>query len=98
MFVVYHKETTRRLDLHTSRCKQECFATRSAAKATLTYCSRVDPTKVVYDEFDIAASQEFYEKIERQVVKKHLLTGNPFTIGINAPACIDPSTETYHCM
>lgn len=98
MFVVYNKETTRRLDLYTSRCKQECFATKSAAKATLTYCSRVDPTKVAYDDFDIADSQEFYEKIEHQLIKKNLLTGAPFTIGANAPACIDPSTETYHSM
>lgn len=98
MFVVYHKETTLLLSRYSSRCKQESFSSRAAAKASLTYYSRIDPTKVVYDDFEIADSQEFYEKIELKVIKKHLLTGEPFKIGANAPACIDPSTETYHSM
>ena len=98
MFVVYHKETTRRLDRIARRCNKDHFETMAAAKAALTRAIRNEPDKIARDDFAFAEVWAFYNTIEQKVIKTNILSGLEFTIGVNAPACVDPSTETYHCM
>jgi len=70
----------------------------AAAKAALTRAIRNEPGKIVRDDFAIADTSVFYKTIEIKETKRNILSGREFTIGVNAPACVDPSTETYHCM
>ncbi len=94
-YIVYHKETTERLDVHVSERRRmpESYATERAAKAALTRA--VKKYKINGADFAIAEKTIFYRDIEKQVEKVNLLSGTPFKIGVNTPRVCDPSTETY---
>jgi hypothetical protein len=93
MFIIYNKATTlilRPNSFHPG------YKTTGAANAALT--KAVKEKKIAREDFDIAEKQTFFFTIEKQETKKNLLSGKEFQIGVNAPACVDPSTETYHSM
>jgi len=97
-YVVYHTETTKRLDRVLSRFGQmpESYATMGAAKAALTRAEKKDDS--MKGEFSIAEFSVFYCEIEKQVTKTALFGGHEFTQGVNTPNYCDPSTETYWSM
>jgi hypothetical protein len=73
------------------------YATERAAKAALTRLIN-DGKLFGKADFAVAERGKFFNEIEEQVVKINLMSRKEFTIGINAPACVDPSTETYWSM
>lgn len=93
-YVIYHKESTLILR---KRWYQKPYETIGAAKAGLTRACRKDP-KLVREEYDIADTKTFHEKIEKFVERKNLLSREPIQVRVNEPACTDPSTETYWSM
>ena len=97
-YVIYHKETTIILRKH---WYDKPYATMSAAKAGLTRWAKKKAAKgeqFNVADYDIADLVTFTKHIERRVIKKNLLGPGHFSIGVNEPACTDPSTETYHSM
>ena len=95
-YVAYHKDTTRYLKNHPKvRTDLTRFATQAAAKAAIT--REAKRGRIVATDFLVCSSDEFVA-IEKQEEKRNLLTGSPFTQGVNTPIGCDPSSETYHCM
>ena len=98
-YVIYNKETTVTIKYcvsHRSWFTKE-FESVKSAKSYLTRL--VNQGRILRrDEFNIEDSNVFYSQIEEQVTKRNMMTDNEFKIGINAPLCIDPSSETYWCM
>jgi beta-galactosidase beta subunit len=89
MFIIYNIESTlikRPVWYHKG------YKTVGAAKAAMTR-QNLSPT-----EYAISDSEIFFETIEKKVTKRNIQGGKEFEIGVNAPACVDPSTETYHSM
>lgn len=98
MFVVYHKETTKFLRILRNGYWQDArFETESAAKACLTRQSKKDP-KFNGEEYAIADSKTFHEKIEKHETKKNMMSGKEFTQPVNTPSYCDPSCESYWSM
>ena len=99
MFVVYNKETTIYMpEAYNRRYGSHTYATEGAAKAALTRAYN-DERVNNKDDYAIAEYFDFAENIEKKVVKKNLLSGKDMPpMSVNTPACVDPSTETYHCM
>ncbi len=94
MFVIYNRVTTYLLIDRRTRTMD--YATERAAKAALTRA--VKKGKVENrDDYAIADRALFHREIEKQEIKKNLLTGLEFSQPVNTPAVCDPSTETYHC-
>ena len=93
-FVVYHKETTIIPRLGRPFYTYEYYATESAAKGALT---RGLKKGLIENRDDYAVSDltNFFDNIEKKVVRKNLMSGKEFTIGVNTPCHLDPSTETY---
>lgn len=93
MFLIYNKDTTRILRDH---WYHKGYETESAAKAALTRFVKRD--NLNRDEYAISDAITFFKNIEKKVTKINLMSKKPFEIGVNEPACVDPSTETYWSM
>ena len=93
-FVIYHIETTKILR---KRWYDKPYKTEAAAKAGLTRFLDKDPS-LKRSDYAIADSLNFHKHIEKKVIKNNLISGKPFEIAVNEPACTDPSTETYWSM
>lgn len=65
------------------------FETEAAAKAARTR------KKLSADEYAIAEATVFYAKIEKSEVRNNLMTGVPFTVGVNSNYATCTSSETY---
>jgi hypothetical protein len=89
MFIIYNRETT---IISRPRWYHPGYKTRGAAQAAMTRGG------LSAAEYAIAPTDEFFAKIEKKVTKRNLIGGGEFEIGVNTPACCDPSTETYHSM
>jgi len=101
-FVIYNIKTTIILTPRNNQW-QTSYKTEGAAKAARTRIIKAEMTRErprfgIDDDFAIADGVIFKDKIEKQVTRTNLISGKEFQININAPACVDPSTETYHCM
>lgn len=97
-YVVYEKESTKRIDnLNGGPKDKTSFASMGAAKAART---RFLKAQMVYGEADIliAESTEFYASIEKDVEVKNLMSGQPTKIKANTPWCCNPASETYWSM
>ena len=97
-FVIYHKETTQ-IYTYTRRNpwrRVESYATMPAAKAAFTRLAKKG--EVNDREWTIADQSLFHELIEKQVVRRNLITGAEFTEPANTPYYCSPSSETYWSM
>tara|TARA_Y100000114_G_scaffold93459_1_gene86853 strand:+ start:354 stop:611 length:258 start_codon:yes stop_codon:yes gene_type:complete len=80
------------------------FRTEGAAKAFLTRWEKGKTYSCNFDgpldrsKFAIADEWVFRKKIEKQVVRKNLMTGKEYTERLNEPSCTSPASETYWCM
>lgn len=93
-YVVYNKETT--ITFHLRYVGTQYFATEGAAKAALTrHVKKTGEDPALYA---VASDALFHGKIEKQVLKRNLISGKEFEQPINTPLCCDPSSETYHSM
>ena len=50
------------------------------------------------EDVAIAEARDFYENIEKKVVRKNLIGGGEFIEGVNTPNYLSPASETYHSM
>jgi hypothetical protein len=89
-YVIYNKETTRKLD-------SKYYATEAAAKAALTRAAKKDNTLIKAD-YTIAETNNFYDNIELMVERTNLLSGKKYMERANTPLCCSPSSETYWSM
>ena len=97
-YVVYEKESTRRIDMLNGGPRDtESYATERAAKAART---RFLKAQMVYGAEDIAIAEarEFYNNIEKKRIVKNLMTGEDVEIDANTPWCCNPASETYWSM
>ncbi len=107
-FVIYHKETTQiyTYTRHNPWRRVESYKTMSAAKAALTRLHKkwLQENNICVSndgpmfEYGIADKNWFHDFIEKQVVKRNLITGEEFTEPTNRPYYCSPSSESYWSM
>jgi hypothetical protein len=88
-FIIYNKQTTL---IVRPNWYHQGYKTAGSAKAAMTR------QELSADEYAVSDAATFFATIEKQVEKTNILSRKKFMIGVNAPACVDPSTETYHSM
>ena len=106
MFVIYEIESTRIVSRPSkyARMTEKHFRTEGAAKAFLTRWEKGKTYSCNFDgpldrsKFAIADEWVFRKKIEKQVVRKNLMSGKEYTERLNEPSCTSPASETYWCM
>ena len=106
MYVVYHKETTiipQTKTRYANMFKNVGGKTERAAKSALTRMLKTaiaagNPLNA--DDYAIAEIGDFRENIEKTRTVRNMLNPNgpDIEIGVNTPAHMDPSRESYHCM
>lgn len=96
-FVVYEKESTKRIDRLNGGPDKTSFPTKGAAKAART---RFLNKQMVYgpDDILIEESDKFYREIEKDVHGKSAMDGTPVTVKANTPYSCDPRFEHYWSM
>ena len=97
-FVIYNKESTQ-IYSYTRRNpwkRVESYATMAAAKAAFTRL--IKKGEVNEEEWTIADREMFHMLIEKQVVRKNLMSGKEFTEPANTPYYCSPSSETFWSM
>ncbi len=94
-YVIYHRESTRiyTYTRHNPWKRVESYATMAAAKAAFTRL--VKKGEVNEQEWAIADRGMFHDLIEKQVVKRNLITGAEFTEPANRPHYCSPSSEAF---
>lgn len=99
MFVVYEKESTKRIDnLNGGPRDTTNYGTMGAAKAART---RFLKAQLVYTADDILVedAEKFYREIEKDVHGVSAQDGKtPVTVKANTPYCCDPRFERYWSM
>lgn len=97
-YVVYEKESTKRIDNINGGPDKSSFATMGAAKAART---RFLKAQMVYtaDDILIAESDVFYTSIEKTVIHKGIIPGTgkyaETPLKANTPWSCNPHSETY---
>ena len=83
---------------------RQCYKTMAAARAGLTRIAKAegllktDPNHAEY-RYAIAEAGYFHKTIERQVLKSSLMDDTKtWYEGVNTPAYMSPSTESYWSM
>jgi hypothetical protein len=100
-YVVYEKESTRRIDGINGGPDKSSFETEGAAKAART---RFLKKQAVYtaDDILIAESTKFYAEIEKMITHKGIIPGTgqyaETPLKANTPWCCNPHSETYWSM
>ena len=84
-YVVYDVESTRVVRRANGK---ETFKTRAAAQAHIT-------RYLDADRYAVALSVDYYGRIERQVERVNLMTGQTYWESINTPAYMSPASESY---
>ena len=102
-FVIYDRETTMYLvtQARTRRSKtHEYHTSERAAKAALTRAANAGhlPAGKEKADFAIAERGEFRANIEKQVTRTNMMSGKPFSEGINTPSYLSPASEAYWSM
>ena len=93
----YNKTTTLYLSKHRGvKTNKEMFTSAGAAKAAITREAKLGHIKV--DDFAVADSTEFYDKIEKTEIVQNLMSKKDVVQRVNTPLCCDPSSETYWSM
>ena len=82
MFIVYNKETTRIIAKVKSERAAKMHITRNNLK----------------DEAAYAGSADFYDNIEKWVVRTNIMTGEPFQEPINTPPYMSPACDSFFSM
>lgn len=96
-YIIYHKESTLRLDRLSTSCKHENFPTLASARGALTRACNKDVT-LIKESFDIQESYAFYHCIEKKKTVKNLMTGEDVEQAVNTPRALDVSSNLYWSM
>jgi hypothetical protein len=97
-YLIYNTETTCTVKQLVSKRSwfTRIFETERGATA---YLSRLaNQGKIDKAVHAVAEETEFYRNIEKQKTVQSIMNGADVKLGVNTPACCDPSTETYWCM
>lgn len=94
-YVVYQIESTRYAG-RKGRYDDPIFETERAAKSHITRI--VNAGQFKREDLAIAEVSHFHSKIEKQVVRKNLLSGKEFVEPINTPNYCSPASESYWSM
>ncbi len=101
-YVVYEKESTKRIDgLNGGPRDKTSYETEGAAKAART---RFLKAQLVYgaDDIQLAEADKFYREIEKDVIHKGIIPGTgkyaETKLKANTPWCCNPHSETYWSM
>lgn len=97
-YVVYEKNSTKRIDGLNGGPKRESFPTMQAARAARTKFLKA---QLVYgpDDILIAEGFEFYNGIEKTIKGVSAQDGKtPVEVKANTPYCCDPRFERYWSM
>lgn len=86
-FVLYNIETTKLVPTTDRYIKT--FKTEAAAKSARTR------NKLNKEEYAVAEATRFYALIEKTEMRKNLMSGKEFKVGVNADYATCPSSETY---
>jgi hypothetical protein len=101
-FVVYHIESTYLLKAPSGGvgCYKTHYETEAAAKASITRAVKKGriTEKEANEVYRIADAETFRKSIEKQEIRKNLMSGKEFSQPVNTPLCCDPSSETYWSM
>jgi hypothetical protein len=97
-WVVYEKDSTKRIDNLPGGPDKTHFGSPGAAKAARTRFLKAQ-TKYKLADIEIAPSSEFYSKIEKKILHKGIAPGTGKYIEIeltaNTPWSCNPLSETY---
>lgn len=85
-YVVFNKDTTVLLN-------RQSYATESTAKAARTRAANAGKIKAA--DYLIAEVNEFYNNIEKKVVRVNLMTGKEYLEAVNTPSFCSPAYEAY---
>jgi len=100
-YVVYEKESTKRIDKFKGGPDRESFETESAAKAARTRFLKKNK-EVKAEDILIAESAKFYAEIEKTIEEEGVAPGTGAFIKrkrkANEPWCCNPLSETYWSM
>ena len=88
-FVIYEISTTY---LYGGSLMHKHYKSERSAKMVMTKAGLNE------NEWTIAETNHFHEKIEKQETRRNLMSGKEFTQPVNTPLCCDPSSETYWSM
>ena len=98
MYVVYEKESTRRIDRLPAGPNRHVFETVASAKSARTRFLKAQTTYGL-DDILIAPSGEFYASIEKTITGVSAQDGKtPVTVKANIDYCCDPRHERYWAM
>ena len=96
-YIVYHIQSTKRLDRFPGTSNNESFATQAAARSALTRASKKN-LNIIPQQFAVAESSTFYKEIEKTEMVKNLMSGVMVEQSVNTPLSCDVSRETYWSM
>lgn len=89
-YVIYNVKTT--VIFRNKRTRKERYKTPAAAAAAMTR------NGLARGEYSISEASRFHKFIEKQEVRRNLMSGKEFTQPVNTPRCCDPSSELYWSM
>jgi hypothetical protein len=98
-YVIYNKATSAILKIGTNPGRYAGFPAARAALTRFNKKSGFMPTDPSYPEYvyGIAESNHYYEKIERTVKRKNLMSGIEYEESVNTPNYCSPASEAYWC-
>ena len=96
MFVAFHKTTTRFLRVWRQGYWQDArYETQAGCTRAINAAAKRGDIKA--SDYSILPYSEF-QKLEKTVTVKNLMTGADVVQSVNTPRSCDPSSELYWCM
>ena len=96
-YVVFHRTSTRLFSKHSRGMRVTSFDTYRSAKIFRTKLLKTRP-ELAREDVDIAQSDVFYSRIEKQVERKNIMSGELFMEAVNTPNHCSPASEAYWSM
>jgi hypothetical protein len=96
-YIVYEKNSTKRIDNLKGGPDKPSYLTMVAAKAARTRFLNAQ-SEFRAGDILIAEASEFYNKIEKEVEGRSAKDGTPVKVKVNTPYCCDPRFERYWAM
>lgn len=91
LYVIYNLSTT--AIVKERAYSKQYYATEAAAKAAVTRFDRKGVCRK--DEVAVIDANTYFTKIEGQVERVNMMSGQKYYESVNTPNCCSPSSETY---
>jgi hypothetical protein len=103
-YVIYDESNLNKI-VELTRWKRS-YKSMAAAKAAVTRASKAYWKRTIADDtytlksdpqfiYGVAESEHYYAKLERQVERVNLMSGEKYMESVNTPRYCSPSSETY---